>query len=252
MDKNRGLIIATILLFIFGTGTFVFANPSEEDYQNYATDKTGNGQNTTKKEEKENQVSTEQNETNQPVQGTEENENSEKIPNINTNPENNGVVNTTNRPNNNQNAGTGNGANNNNTNNSNNENNSGNNNEENNNSQNPSQPGGNEGGNQGSDNKPPVDTGNENNPDDNEEKPEEPKYEPFVFTPNGTFSSEVIFINDPNYDHMDVYNSASYKTTTIYENTYKINVKNIMYYFIVYYKDGTKNDFVMFHKEATN
>ena len=53
MDKNRGLIIATILLFIFGTGTFVFANPSEEDYQNYATDKTGNGQNTTKKEEKE-------------------------------------------------------------------------------------------------------------------------------------------------------------------------------------------------------
>ncbi len=247
MDKNRGLIIATILLFIFGTGTFVFANPSEEDYQNYATDKTGNGQNKPQSESDKNKIPAENNGEIDPIEGTEGIENSE-IPTINTEPETNrpDSTNTSNTNTPNQgNSNTNNGNNNNSTNNP------GNSGEENNN-QTPDKEPGNGEGNGDSGNVPPIDSGNENNPGDNEEKPEEPKYEPFTFTPNGTFDTEVIYINDPNYDHMDIYNSASYKTTTIYENMYKINVKNIMYYFTVYYKDGTKNSFVMYHKEKAN
>ena len=69
------------------------------------------------------------------------------------------------------------------------------------------------------DNKPPVDTEMKTIQTTMKKNQKNQNTSHLYLLQTGTFSSEVIFINDPNYDHMDVYNSASYKTTTIYENT---------------------------------
>lgn len=90
-------------------------------------------------------------------------------------------------------------------------------------------------------------TGEGNNPGDSNPGVTLPS---FVFEENGSFSTNTIVINDPNYDHMIVYNWNTGDRDVTYETEYTIEVDNAVYIFIVYDKEGNYHGFTMHHVKA--
>lgn len=263
MNKNRGLIIAAVLLLIFGTGTFVFANPSEEDYS--IPTGSGSGQTTKQVQDKtETNTGTKnvQDNTDEPTMGEDEtgtttdgqvvdtinktNTNNNQMSNTNTSNKNtNQTPNSGSNSGNNQNNGgnnsqTGNNDSNQNTGNDSGNNNSGDNNNNNNND--------NQGSNSGNEGNTPGNSG-DNNDNNNNEGGTTPTNPPKVSTPiiteipsnktfefvDGTsFGTNKVEINIPNYHHMVVsaWPNTSNKITT-FEKEYYVN-DNTTYTFVVY------------------
>ena len=224
MNKNRGLIIAAVLLLLYGTGMFVFAGSSEEDYST-----KGNGQNTKYTDESKNEgkTNTTQNTNNQKEENTnEELESVNNVENTNGNIEN--TVNT--KPNN-----TGNIENNNENNSSGNQNNNGEstNPPENNNPDTSKPDSGNTEDNNGG-------NGTNDKEENEENKPQEPEEDGFQFINDTSFNTEKIIIKEPGYGRMEIFEWPDLdinKKITIYENVFTVT-SNTTYMFFVYDKEG--------------
>lgn len=273
MNKNRGLIIAVVFLFLFGTITFAFADTEE-----YSVKKDGegssnvNGSNSSLDKENEKDESFDNGMNSEgDAFGSGDHLSDDMLQNIglggstnnntnlshdvyqpndsNSTLNNDGSVNNggngeTSTPGNNQN-GSGNTGSSSGGNDSSNSGGNGNTGSD----SGTTNPGGNGGAGSDENNSGTTNPGDNGNPGDNNgSNTEQPTYPPFEFIPKGTFSTEMIYITDPNYSWMTVYNSNSQEKVTVETNLYKIPTKDIVYYFTVHYKDGTVQSFRMNHK----
>lgn len=113
-----------------------------------------------------------------------------------------------------------------------------------------------QGGNTGTDVNPgnPGDntgSGTGNTGDSNNPNPTNPSETPsFVFANDESFTNNTIVINDPNYDHMVVYNLNTRGRVEVYETEYTIDVEYAVYIFIVFNKDGSYQGYKMYHTKA--
>ncbi len=230
MNKNRGLVIAVVLLLIYGTGMFVFAGSSDEDFSEP-------GQNIQYKEDsKQNKGENTTNQTNENLGNlpTDSDEEENILPeetvndgtvtgivnNTQTNTQKNPSQGNTNNQTTNKEPNTGGNSNENNTNNGNNNNN------------NNTENGGNN--NPGNGNNNPNENETENKPGTGED--EKNPIPSFNFVDGDSFSNNKIIINEPNYSYMVV----SYwpnKVETITSNEYTVNL-NTLYTFKLYDANG--------------
>ncbi len=113
-----------------------------------------------------------------------------------------------------------------------------------------------QGGNTGTDVNPgnPGDntgSGTDNTGDSNNPNPTNPSETPsFVFANDESFTTNTIVVNDPNYDHMIVYNLNTRGRVEVYETEYTIDVEYAVYIFIVFNKDGSYQGYKMYHTKA--
>lgn len=94
------------------------------------------------------------------------------------------------------------------------------------------------------------DSGNTGEGDNNDNTNPGESLPSFVFEENGSFSTNTIVINDPNYDHMIVYNWNTGDRDVTSETEYTIKVDNAVYIFIVFDKEGNYQGFTMHHVKA--